>query len=118
MKSAHVYIWYLKSQRALLSGRTGDVAKISCEFCVDYRNDDFFNGEVAVPMKACGVHVTYNSQSDSDEERLPPTKKQKNEGRSKQNESNKSDDDIICHPLQLKFIGRSKQKHLPYIQFL
>ncbi|XP_054780087.1 disease resistance protein RPP4-like isoform X2 [Prosopis cineraria] len=75
MELARVYIWHMDLEDVSFGAGTGDVAKISCEFYADYNDGvDFFDGEVeTVPMKACGVHVTYNSQSDSGEERLRPT---------------------------------------------
>ncbi|XP_054780089.1 disease resistance protein RPP5-like isoform X1 [Prosopis cineraria] len=118
MNSDHVVLWHMRG--CSFGAEKGDDANSSCKFYMECWNDDRRCLE-EVPIKACGVHVTYMLESDSTEERVPPTKKQKTFRylpTSQLNPTNQFQDDIICHPLQLKFIRKSKQKRLPYIQFL
>ncbi|XP_028773590.1 disease resistance-like protein DSC1, partial [Neltuma alba] len=130
----HVFIWPRKGFP--FGTRTGDDVKISCEFFLEWRDHGKMYCNHKVPLEACGVHVIYDSESEPGsgqkrkrvadigvEDGVPPTKRLNNSWISQPaplglalqlglatTKSNKSHDNFICHPLQLKFMRKKKQE--------
>ncbi|XP_028773582.1 TMV resistance protein N-like [Neltuma alba] len=134
LDSDHVFIWPRKGFP--FGTGTGDDVKISCEFFLEWRDHGKMYRNHKVPIEACGVHVIYDSESEPGsgqkrkrvadivvEDGVPPTKRLNNSWISQPTplglalqlglattKSNKSHDNFICHPLQLKFMRKKKQE--------
>ncbi|XP_028792835.1 disease resistance protein RPS4-like [Neltuma alba] len=62
LDSDHVFMWSMG--RVPSGARTGDDVKISCEFFLEQLDSETGVCYSEVPAEACGVHVTYRSESE------------------------------------------------------